>query len=449
MISGSTFGLVRIKTCGTCLGIWLTVNIIVRMRSNIILLFLLLAVVPVVRVSAAEPDLVLERYIELALSQNPGLAAGLLQSEAAGQMPQQESALPDPMLGFGLRELSVDDPGLHSTNMTAKWISLEQEFPFPGTLGRKRDRARAMQKMSAAMAEKERAMLISDVKQMYYEWAYVRLAMDLVRESRALMEQSLAQAVQSYQVGMGSQSDILRAQTEIIRFDNELAELRQMERTAVADINICCALPPDVITQVPSPLTFSTVDISYDTLWAWIQASNPEITAATAKIESARLDRDLAGRMYYPMFRLGAEYIQRKGVDEPENMVSFMGGMTIPLYWWKKQNPMLRQRRLELQQTTEERQNVTNLAHAQLTDLVAKTASLREQIERFDNSILPQAEQTFAAAQAGYITGKVDFMTLLSSQMLVLDSERDRAMKTAEYLRTWAKIEALVGRRIL
>jgi len=110
---------------------------------------------------------------------------------------------------------------------------------------------------------------------------------------------------------------------------------------------------------------------------------------------------------------------------------------------------MLRQRRIELQQTTEEQQNVTNLAHAQLTDLVAKAASLHEQVERFDDSIVPQAEQTFAAAQAGYITGKVDFMTLLSSQMLVLDSQRDRAMKTAEYLQTWAKIEALVGRRIL
>jgi outer membrane protein TolC len=421
----------------------------VPIRSSTILLSLLVAIVPLVRVAVAEPDPVLERYVELALSRNPGLAAELSRAEATGQMPSQESALPDPMLGFGLRELSVDDPGLHSTDMTAKWISLEQEFPFPGTLSRKRDRARAMQRMSAAMAEKERAMLISDVKQMYYEWAYIRLAANLVRESRALMEQSLAQAVESYQVGMGSQSDILRAQTEIIRFDNELAELRQMERTAVADINICCALPPDVITQVPSPLTFSTVDISYDTLWAWIQASNPEIAAATAKIERARLERDLARRMYYPMFRLGAEYMQRRGMDEPENMVSFMGGMTFPLYWWKKQNPMLQQRRIELRQSTEEHQNVANQAHAQLSDLMAKTASLREQVERFDSSIVPQAEQTFASAQAGYITGKVDFMTLLSSQILVLDSERDRAMKTAEYLKTWAKIEALVGRRIL
>jgi hypothetical protein len=47
------------------------------------------------------------------------------------------------------------------------------------------------------------------------------------------------------------------------------------------------------------------------------------------------------------------------------------------------------------------------------------------------------------------VTGKVDFTTLLSSQMLVLDTKRDRAMKTAQYLQTWAKIEALVGRRIL
>lgn len=398
-------------------------------------------------VAAAEPDPVLDRYIALALSQNPGLAAEKSRAEAAAEMPAQESALPDPMLGFGMRELNLDGSPLRSTEMTAKWISLEQEFPFPGTLGRKRDRARAMQRMTEAMAEKERAVLVSDLKEMYYEWSYLRAAMDLVNESRALMEQTLSQAAEAYKVGSGSLSDILRAQTEIVCFDNELSDLRQMERSAVADINICCALPPDVITQLPSSLVYEPIDVPYDTLWAMAQASNPDILASGANVEAAGFERDLARRMYYPMFRLGAEYM-RRGREMPEDLVSFMGGMTIPLYWSKKQNPMLRQKNIEVRRSTEEKENVANQVRFQLTDLTAKAAGLREQIDRFDSSIIPQAEQTFAAAQAGYVTGKVDFMTLLSSQMLVLDAKRDRAMKTAEYMKAWAKIEALAGRKI-
>jgi outer membrane protein, heavy metal efflux system len=401
-----------------------------------------------VPVAAAEPDPVLERYIALALSQNPGLAAEKSRAEAAAEMPAQESALPDPMLGFGIRELNLDGSPLRSTEMTAKWISLEQEFPFPGTLGRKRDRAQAMQRMTEAMAEKERATLVSDLKEMYYEWSYLRTAMDIVKENRALMEQTLSQAAETYKVGSGSLSDILRAQTEIVRFDNELSDLRQMERSAVADINICCALPPDIITQLPSPLIYTAIDISYDTLWAMAQVSNPDILASRANVEAVGFERNLARRAYYPMFRLGAEYM-RRGQEMPEDLVSFMGGMTIPLYWWKKQNPMLRQKNIELRRSTEEKENAANQVRFQLTDLTAKAAGFREQIDRFDGSIIPQAEQTFAAAQAGYIAGKVDFMTLLSSQMLVLDAKRDRAMKTAEYLKAWVKIEALVGRKIL
>jgi cobalt-zinc-cadmium efflux system outer membrane protein len=425
-----------------------TLIVIVRVRF-IRLLFSLLILVASRSPVMATPDPVLEHYIELALTKNPGLAAEFSRAEASAKTPSQESALPDPMLGLGLRELSVDDPAFHSTEMTGKWVSLEQTFPFPGTLGLKRDRARALQRMDSAMAAQGQAALISEVKDLYYEWSYVRLAVDLVRENRELMEQSLAQAVESYKVGMGSQTDVLRAQTEILRFDNELAELKQMERTTVANLNSGCDLPPDVITQVPSPLTYVAVDIPYDTLWAWIQASNPEITKAAINVQRAQLNQALARRMYYPMFSLGAEYMQRKGVAQPENMVSIMGGMTVPLYWWKKQNSMLRQRQIELRQGSEQHLNVSNLRHAELTDLTAKAASLREQIERFDGGVIPQAEQTFAAAQAGYVTGKVDFTTLLSSQMLVLDTKRDRAMKTAQYLQTWAKIEALVGRRIL
>jgi cobalt-zinc-cadmium efflux system outer membrane protein len=451
MISGSTISRERIKACNVRCSRGLMLGHITYLRSNMILVFLLLllAAVPSSLVVAAEPDPILQHYIELALAQNPSLAAERSRAEAAGQVPSQESALPDPMLGFGVREIGLNDPIGHATSMSGKYVSLEQDFPFPGTLRGRRDRARAMQQVSAAMAEKERVRLISDVKQAYYEWAYVRFAADLLRENRALMVQLLAQSVESYKVGMASQSDVLRAQTEIVRFDNELSELRQMERTAVAALNTRCSLPPDIADQVPLPLKLEAADVSEDTLWLWVERLNPEIVAAAAQVESARLNRDLARRMYYPMFSLGAEYMQRHGVDSPENMISFMGGMTIPLYWWKKQSPLLQQRRIELRQRTEEQQNVINDVHRQLADLTARASSLREQIERYDSSIVPQAEQTFAAAQAGYIAGKVDFMTLLSSQMLVLDSKRDRAIKTAEYLKTWATIEALTGRQIL
>lgn len=389
----------------------------------------------------------MERYLELALTQNPAIAVAKAQADAYAQMPIQESALPDPMIGFGVRDLGSTESLLDRTEMTSRWISLEQEFPFPGTLGRKRDRAQAMQRMSEAMFDETKSMLIADVKEIYFEWSYLRLTMDLLGETKALMEQSLVQALESYRVGMGTQSDIFRAQTELARIENEFSDLAQMERRAIADINICCNLPPDKVTQLPSPLSDSRVDISFDTLWSWIQEKNPELRAASARRDAAESDRALARRMRYPMFRFGAEFM-RRGIDHPENAMSFMGGVTLPLYWSKRQNPMVTQKTLELEQNELALIDVSNQLRFKLTDYTAKVKSLAEQIARFDSLIIPQAEQTFSAAKAGYIAGKVDFMDVLSSQMLVAEMKRERAMKTAEYLQTWAMIEGLTGRRV-
>jgi len=399
------------------------------------------------RISLAQTDPVLERYITLALAQNPRIAAAASRTEAAAERVPQMSALPDPMLGFGLKELSLNDPTLTATEMTGRWISLEQEFPFPGKRGLSKRMAEADRDMTAAEADETRAMLIADVKMAYYEWAYLRAATDLVQQSKELMRHSADLAASALSVGVGSQSDVLRAQTELTRFDVELSDLRQREQTAIADINVCCTIPLGTQTTPPSPLEYRPVNISYDSLLAMIEQNAPRARMASFRVAASQSDAALAKRGYLPDLRVGVEYM-RRGKAEPEDMVSLMVGTSLPLYWRRSQDRALEEKRIEHRRAREEQQSVANDLRFELTDLWAKAASLREQIETYENGIVPQAQQTFEAAQAGYVTGRVDFMTLVSAQMMWLEAERDRLMKVADYNTTWGRIEALAGQRV-
>jgi outer membrane protein, heavy metal efflux system len=396
---------------------------------------------------AAPNDPILERYIDLALTQNPRVAAAQSGADAALQRLPQAGALPQPMLGFGVKDLNLDG-GLHDDDMTGRWVSLEQPFPFPGTLRSKQKAARGMSEMAAADADETRAMLTLEVKEMYYEWAYLRAAQDAVRASKNLMQQSLKQTTTAYSVGMGSQTDVLRAQTEVAKFDLELAELAQKEESAVANLNICCVLPPGVTTTPPPPLSYEPMDIPYDSLLAMIEQNSPAARAADARVGAARFEVETARFDFYPGFTLGLEYMLQGRGEAKVDRISFMGGLTLPLYWKQSQSPQLAEKRIEGRRAEEERKNTLNDLRYQLKDLYAKTTSLKAQIEIYDQSLLPQAEQTVAAARAGYVSGKVSFMDLLSHQTLLLQVRRERFMKISDYNITWAKIEALTGQRI-
>lgn len=392
-------------------------------------------------------DSILARYIQLALTQNPVIAAADLSEKAAKERIPQAGSLPDPMLGFGMKELSADDPFLGSSEMTGRYAMIEQMFPFPGTLGKMKQAARSEHDMKLANARGRRLMLAAEVSELYYQWAFVRAATELTERNKALMEQMAELTAQMYSVGMGAQSDLLQAQTQVTKFDIELSELRRRERMLVADINICCALPPDAITTPPLPLAYIRREVNDDFLWTRIMDANPELHMADAEMRMTEAETQAARKMQYPEFRVGAEFM-RRGKTMPDNMISLSAGMTLPVFRGSKQLPMIRERRALHEQAVAKREDVINRLRLELTDLSVMLRSLSEQIEYDRAAIIPQAEQTLDAARAGYSHGRVDFMTVLNSQMTLFMAEHDHLMRISHYNSAWMKLLALTDQPI-
>jgi cobalt-zinc-cadmium efflux system outer membrane protein len=52
--------------------------------------------------------------------------------------------------------------------------------------------------------------------------------------------------------------------------------------------------------------------------------------------------------------------------------------------------------------------------------------------QRFENAILPQAQAAFQSSEAGYRSGRVDFLDYLDSERMLLDMRREFAMVVAD-----------------
>ena len=107
-------------------------------------------------------------------------------------------------------------------------------------------------------------MLRADVKMAYAELASVRAQADLVRRSRAILEQVVDVSREMLAVGKGRQPDVLRGQIEYQKMREMLLMLENRERLLSIRLNTLAAFPPD--SPVPAIDHLAEFPTAYDPL---------------------------------------------------------------------------------------------------------------------------------------------------------------------------------------
>ena len=87
-----------------------------------------------------------------------------------------------------------------------------------------------------------------------------------------------------------------------------------------------------------------------------------------------------------------------------------------------------------------------NEVSANLRQQVAMVEQNLKSARLYQTTILPQARLTVEAALAAYRVNRVDFLTLLDSQMTVFNSEISRVTAMAGYNKALAEIDLLTGK---
>ena len=127
--------------------------------------------------------------------------------------------------------------------------------------------------------------------------------------------------------------------------------------------------------------------------------------------------------------------------------VDFM--VRLPLYWQRKQRPMITEAAASLASASAMRNNTLATEQAQVTrEYLAATTSQRL-VALYTDTILPQARLTLESSLASYQVGTVDFLTLLSNYQTVLTYEVSYEEQAAKYRQALARLEPFVGQELV
>ncbi len=373
-----------------------------------------------------------------ALAHNPDLAVVRQEADAAAARVRPAGALQDPMLSVTYVNDGVS-PSLGSQQMSRLEFMAQQAFPFPGKLALAGKVADADARAAAIQPQRVALTLEASVRRSYADLLEARENLRLVDEQietwRGIDEIIRAR----YSAGMGSQQDVLRAQSERTRLQQQRARDEAAERTALNALRRLLFRPLDA--PIPTerrlvPTASLAVPPAVESL-AKALTVTPELVEVALAKERAALSLDLAKRNLRPDFVASASYMNRGGLPL---MWSAGVGVSVPLWAARKQRPLIVEAERLAEAAALREASLKRQAEALTEERLIRLEQLAAEA-RFDaEGVLVQDRLAVESALASYRTGAVPFVTVLEALGTLFTDRRAAIARLAGFLRAEADL---------
>ena len=359
---------------------------------------------------AQDEALRLDDLLKQALERNPKIKSVGLEAEASSFRIPQEKSLPDPMIGFNLKNMGFPKFTLGQEVMSGVGLSFSQAIPFPGKLRLKGEIAEKAFERTREVRNAVVLGVLKDVKTAYFELFALHKSVAILQEEKALLQKALELTETKYAVGNGVQSDVLKAKVEISRMDEMITPMAEMIISQHARINLLLDFPADRPLGMPQDQGIESLSVSLEELKKAAEENSPIVKEADLMVEEGGKTIALARKELSPNFVVGAGW-EFKG--RLPSMYEIMVGFEIPLYRKTKQSKMLEESLARLESSKSGLTSMKNDVTFMVTEDYLKARSAESLIKLYKDKIIPQASLTVESSMANYQVNKTDFLALL------------------------------------
>lgn len=409
-------------------------------------LLLLPLLAPAQSVGTAAPPadtLTLVQLLDQALRGNPKLQAVHNRALGARTRVDQASAWDDPQAGVEFYATPVTYANPFTQGMETDYF-LQQMIPLFGKKGLMEDAARAgagMSEQSAVAAERD---LTAEVKKGYAMILAAQQRIDVNTENQRLLRQLIESARSRFAVGIASLGDVLKAQVEMDKLQNERAGLDQDLAGAVSMMNALRNLPADAPLGRLAALPLAPVPGTLADATARALENRPELRGMSFELAMNKADLSASERERVPDLMVRGTYKQmREGTDQWAAMFS----INIPIAPWasSKYSGKIEEQTLNVKAAEQSLAEMRNMVQAEVRTAWTRSTARWQQIERYRQSMLPQSQQALESTLASYESGRVDFLSVLDSYRMLEMLKMDYYMLLGDYTVSLAQLERAVG----
>jgi cobalt-zinc-cadmium efflux system outer membrane protein len=329
---------------------------------------------------------------------------------------------------------------------------IERETPkqafgvaVPIELGGKRNRRIAVAEATLAVGEAELAQTIIDIRNQVRRAYFSRLIGDLrlavLDELRQFATRARDAAQARFDVGSSPRLEVLQAQLALAQTENEATAAQATAQAATIQLNALLALPLD------TPVTLATgldapIALAGTVALARAQTSNAELAVLDRQIAEQVARLALARALRTPDITPDVTFTRD---SEPDFLYGWRVAATasLPLFTTHRAGVLLEE--AALTQLNAQRMAVLARITGEVMSASAVADAQRTAYLRYQNEILPQAQQVEVMAEDSYRLGQTGIASLLQA----LAASRDlrlRSLQTASDLQdALGQLERAIG----
>jgi outer membrane protein TolC len=391
-----------------------------------------------------EPNsfLSLEDYLRYAEVHNAGLKSSHQQWQAAMEQVAQAKSLPDPQLTYGYYTQQSD---MHEKQM----VGVMQMFPWFGKIDARTETAVKNAEAAQQKYRGARLTLFKEVKEGFYEFAYLARANAIATENLELLRHFEEVVRTKHLTAEAGHPDVIRAQVEIARMEDVLQGLNQLREPTVSRLRTALTLPAETNLPWPRVEEFNVEEPEYERLVNLLMQKNPELAGLNLEAMAARSRVKLAEKNFYPDVGIGLQWeqMERPGGSMQQNgkdAVLLMFSLNVPLW----QDSYKGAQRQAVAEATSIEQRKIDTENSILTKMSQSYYEYNDSIRKiwlYRDVLIPKGKELLQASETAYRGGTIDFLSLIDAQRMLLDYYLSYQRSLADNRQKLAELEMLVG----
>jgi len=390
------------------------------------------------------PTLSLKEVVDEARRKNPQIEAAKFRYEAAKARIRFLRSLEDPKFEYEYDKITADmDAVMREKTSPMRTFAVSQEFPFPTKLLLRRAAAKKEANAYEQDYKETERKVIKEVKEAYSQLFLSNKKIELTKENLTLLSQFIEVANKKYSVNKASQQDSLKAQVEYSKLSNQLVLLEAEEKISQSRLNSLLGRAPDAPLGMPQETSIKTTELNEEKILKLTKENRPELKFFKEMARKAEIDYSLSKQEYLPNFM--AKY-KREEKSGGTGSWAGMVGVTIPIWFWEKQDSFVREAKANVRVANADYQAEENAVLFEARAAFVKFEAAKRLVDIYETGVLPQALAALQTAGRGYRTDKISFLDLLDSLRTLKDFQMEYSEAQANMEIALADLERSVGK---
>ncbi len=391
----------------------------------------------------------LNQLIKIAITNNAALKSKKLAWESMIEQYPQAVALNDPKLVF----TEAIDPIETRLGPQDRVLALSQKFPYPGKRNLKGRIVKKDINIAKIRYDKASRDLVVQLKQSFYELAYLQIAVRLSMQNKTVLEKITHIATTGYAASSSTLNDVAKAQSQYAQVSYDVQLLQELVSTEKTRINTLLNRNPEQRFEIPSYTKIPTkLAHPIERLYQYAE-SNEELKIADLAIEKSSIKRDLSKYTSLPDFNVGVRYTQIGDAINPDlersgdDGLALSIGINIPLNS-QKNKAIKHQAYLERQKKIEDKRTVLNDLRNKIKSVFFKISNSYRQSTLYHKNLIPQAQRAKHIAEIQHRENKGSIAQYLETQSTWLNFQLAYQRAMTDYWKNVAEMEKLTGKSL-